>query len=301
VLGAPRSAVASEEWGTALLATAGEGLGAATTLDLPGLASARCVLLLGPNMGGKSTYLRTAAQCVVLAQVGAFVPAAEARMGVTDAIFCRVGASDDLAGHRSTFRVEMEEMGDILLNATSSSLVVVDEVGRGTAVGDGLALSAAVLEDLCVRVRARTLFATHFPELAAAALPSLLSSSDGEAGVSAAVRAMYMEWVAGAPEAAAAGQEEEEEGGHGRHSILVTHRVRLHPIHAAAASGMGVEELVALLGTSVSHGLSVAAHAGLPPRVVHRASHILSSLQRANVPAAWARAVMEAASSSPGP
>jgi DNA mismatch repair ATPase MutS len=288
VLGAPPSAVASDAWDAAW-AMEGPQVNGTPTLDLRGLASARCVLLLGPNMGGKSTYLRTAAQAVVLAQVGAFVPASEARMGITDAIFCRVGASDDLAGHRSTFRVEMEEMGEILANATSSSLVIVDEVGRGTAVGDGLALSAAVLEDLSLRVGARTLFATHFPELAAAALPSLLGA-DGGQGVS--VRAMFMEWVPCAP---LAGGEELEEEGERRHSILVTHRVRLHPIHAAAASGMAVADLVALLGTSVSHGLSVAAHAGLPPRVVQRAGHILSSLQKADVPAAWARAVMEAA------
>ena len=125
----------------------------------------RIVLVTGPNMGGKSTYLRQVALIVLLAQIGSFVPARSARIGLVDRIFCRVGAHDDLPGGQSTFMVEMVETATILRQATRRSLVILDEVGRGTATQDGLALARAVLEDLHGRVGARTLFATHFLEL----------------------------------------------------------------------------------------------------------------------------------------
>ncbi|MDW8060675.1 MAG: DNA mismatch repair protein MutS [Thermomicrobium sp.] len=125
----------------------------------------RIALVTGPNMGGKSTYLRQVALIVVLAQIGSFVPAAYARIGLVDRIFCRVGAHDDLPGGQSTFMVEMIETATILRQATRRSLVVLDEVGRGTATQDGLAIARAVLEDLHSRIGARTLFATHFLEL----------------------------------------------------------------------------------------------------------------------------------------
>jgi DNA mismatch repair protein MutS len=127
----------------------------------------RLLLVSGPNMGGKSTYLRQVALITLLAQVGSFVPAREARVGLVDRIFSRVGAQDDLAGGASTFMVEMLETATILHQATPRSLVILDEVGRGTSTHDGLAIARAVLEDLHGRVGARTLFATHYLELAA--------------------------------------------------------------------------------------------------------------------------------------
>jgi DNA mismatch repair protein MutS len=123
------------------------------------------VVLTGPNMGGKSTYLRQVALIVLLAQAGSFVPAREAEIGVVDRIFTRVGASDDLARGESTFMVEMIETANILRHATPASLVILDEVGRGTATFDGLSLAWAVAEYLHERVRAKTLFATHYHEL----------------------------------------------------------------------------------------------------------------------------------------
>uniref|UniRef100_A0A7C5RTX2 DNA mismatch repair protein MutS n=1 Tax=Thermomicrobium roseum TaxID=500 RepID=A0A7C5RTX2_THERO len=125
------------------------------------------LLVTGPNMGGKSTYLRQVALIVLLAQIGSFVPAQRARIGLVDRIFSRIGAHDDLPGGQSTFLVEMIETATILHQATRRSLVILDEVGRGTATQDGLAIARAVLEDLHDRVGARTLFATHFLELTA--------------------------------------------------------------------------------------------------------------------------------------
>ncbi len=125
----------------------------------------RILLVTGPNMGGKSTYLRQVALIVLLAQIGSFVPARAARIGLVDRIFTRVGAQDDLASGASTFLVEMMETAQILHQATRRSLVILDEVGRGTGTQDGLAIARAVLEDLHDRVGARTLFATHYLEL----------------------------------------------------------------------------------------------------------------------------------------
>ena len=122
-------------------------------------------LLTGPNMAGKSTYLRQNALIVILAQMGAYVPAESAEIGVVDKVFSRVGASDDLARGRSTFMVEMVEVATILNNATAHSLVILDEVGRGTATYDGLSLAWAVVEYLHDKVKARALFATHYHEL----------------------------------------------------------------------------------------------------------------------------------------
>ena len=123
------------------------------------------LLITGPNMGGKSTYLRQAALIVIMAQIGSFVPANEARLPLVDRIFTRIGASDNLARGRSTFLVEMSEVAAILNTATSSSLVLLDEVGRGTATFDGLSIAWAVVEHLHEHARPRTLFATHYHEL----------------------------------------------------------------------------------------------------------------------------------------
>ncbi|MBE3589425.1 MAG: DNA mismatch repair protein MutS [Firmicutes bacterium] len=130
-------------------------------------AEGRFLLLTGPNMAGKSTYARAAALCVLLAQAGSFVPASHARIGLADAIFTRIGASDDLAAGESTFMREMVETSRILRHATERSLVVVDEIGRGTSTYDGLAIAWAVAEDLILRVKARTVFTTHYQELTA--------------------------------------------------------------------------------------------------------------------------------------
>jgi len=139
----------------------------------------RICLLTGPNMAGKSTFLRQNALLVVLAQAGLFVPADSARLGLVDRLFSRVGAADDLAGGRSTFMVEMTETASILNLAGPRSLVVLDEVGRGTATWDGLAIAWAVLEALHDRIRCRTIFATHFHELTALAgkLPELVPAT----------------------------------------------------------------------------------------------------------------------------
>jgi DNA mismatch repair protein MutS len=123
------------------------------------------LLITGPNMGGKSTYLRQAALIVLMAQMGSFVPARQAKLPITDRIFTRIGASDNLARGRSTFLVEMSEVATILHHATPSSLVLLDEVGRGTATFDGLSIAWAVVEHLQKNTRARTLFATHYHEL----------------------------------------------------------------------------------------------------------------------------------------
>ncbi len=123
------------------------------------------LLITGPNMGGKSTYLRQAALIILMAQIGSFVPARQAKLPITDRIFTRIGASDNLARGRSTFLVEMSEVAVILNHATPSSLVLLDEVGRGTATFDGLSIAWAVVEHLQKHIRARTLFATHYHEL----------------------------------------------------------------------------------------------------------------------------------------
>jgi len=128
-------------------------------------ASGRILLVTGPNMAGKSTYLRQNALIAVLAQMGAFVPARLARLGLVDRLFSRVGAADDLARGRSTFMVEMVETAAILNQATAKSLVILDEIGRGTATYDGLSIAWATIEHLHERTRCRALFATHFHEL----------------------------------------------------------------------------------------------------------------------------------------
>ncbi|HEX8982781.1 MAG TPA: DNA mismatch repair protein MutS [Ktedonobacterales bacterium] len=134
--------------------------------DLNDDAPTRAMLLTGPNMAGKSTYLRQVALLTLMAQIGSFVPAQYARIGLVDRIFARVGAEDDLARGLSTFMLEMVETAFILRHATERSLVVLDEVGRGTSSADGLAIAQAVIERLCAVTGARTLFATHYHELA---------------------------------------------------------------------------------------------------------------------------------------
>jgi len=128
--------------------------------------NAQILLLTGPNMAGKSTYMRQVALCVILAQMGGFVPCAEARIGVVDRIFTRIGAADALSRGESTFMVEMKETANILHHATARSLILLDEVGRGTSTFDGISIAWAVAESLHdAAARPRTLFATHYHEL----------------------------------------------------------------------------------------------------------------------------------------
>jgi DNA mismatch repair protein MutS len=146
----------------------------------------RLLIITGPNMAGKSTYIRQVALLVLLAQTGSFLPAEEATIGLVDRIFTRVGAADELTAGLSTFMLEMVETANILNNATGRSLVILDEVGRGTSTCDGLALAWAICEHLALRVRCRALFATHYHELT-----ELESILDGTTNLNVAVR----EWA----------------------------------------------------------------------------------------------------------
>ncbi|HWD39137.1 MAG TPA: DNA mismatch repair protein MutS [Fimbriimonas sp.] len=200
---------------------------------------ARTLILTGPNMAGKSTYLRQTAMIALLAQIGSFVPANSATMGLCDRIFARIGAKDELALGQSTFMVEMIESANILNHATERSLVILDEVGRGTSTYDGLAIAWAMVEHLA-GVGAKTLFATHYHQLNALAdqLPRV-------ANYRVAVQEIGDE-------------------------VVWTHRV---------LPG----------GTDRSYGIHVAKMAGVPPRVLQRASEILGELeQTSNAPKAIA-------------
>ena len=192
-------------------------------------------LLTGPNMAGKSTFLRQVAILVLMAQIGSFVPASRARLGVVDKMFSRIGASDDLAAGQSTFMVEMLETAAILNQATPRSLVILDEVGRGTSTHDGLSIAQACMEFLHDAIGCRTLFATHFHELADAA----------EAMEHAVCMAM--------------------DAAPGRFEEMFAYKVM--PGRAGQ-----------------SHGLKVAARAGIPPSVLRRAAVLLEHHTGSTVP-----------------
>ena len=147
-------------------------------------------VLTGPNMAGKSTYIRQTALIALLAQIGSFVPASEAKIGIVDRVFTRIGSADDIGRNSSTFMVEMIEIANILNNATARSLVVLDEVGRGTSTFDGLALAWAIVEHLHEKIRARTLFATHYHQLT-----DLATRLKGVCNMNVAVREWHDEIV----------------------------------------------------------------------------------------------------------
>jgi DNA mismatch repair protein MutS len=208
--------------------------------DLQLTGDTRLLLITGPNMAGKSTVLRQVAILSLLAQIGSYVPAAKAHLGLTDRIFSRVGASDNLAQGQSTFMVEMMETARILRQATRKSLVILDEIGRGTSTFDGLALAWAVVEDLCGRGRKpdskdqggiRTLFATHYHELT-----QLEGKLPGLRNVNIAVK----EW---------------------RGDIIFLRRLVPGP-------------------SDRSYGIEVARLAGVPGKVVQRAKDVLAGLEK---------------------
>jgi DNA mismatch repair protein MutS len=181
---------------------------------------ARVLIITGPNMAGKSTYVRQVALLVLLAQTGSFVPAKSMRFGLADRIFARVGASDEIARGQSTFMVEMTEAANILNNATQRSLVVLDEIGRGTSTFDGLSLAWAITEHLANTIRARTLVATHYHEMTE--LAELLK---GVRNYNVAVR----EWP---------GDAEHEEGIVFLHKIVPGGTDKSYGLHVARLAGV---------------------------------------------------------------
>ena len=205
----------------------------------------RFLLVTGPNMSGKSTYMRQAALVTLLAQIGSFVPADSARIGLVDGIYTRVGALDELAGGRSTFMVEMEELSNILHSATADSLVILDEVGRGTATYDGISIAWAATEYLHNEVGAFTLFATHYHELTTLAeeLPR--------------VENVHVA-VAGEPDAEADGETADGE---------------------TAGEGVTFLRTIEPGPTDRSYGVHVADLAGVPDPVVDRAGEVLRRLR----------------------
>jgi DNA mismatch repair protein MutS len=203
-----------------------------------GVPEATMHLITGPNMAGKSTYIRQVALLVLMAQAGAFVPAKAATVGVVDRIFTRVGAADDLAGGQSTFMVEMTETANILHHATEQSLVILDEIGRGTSTLDGLALAWAIAEFLAFTTKARTLFATHYHELTELAETNPGEGGGGGGGGVANYNVLVREW---------------------EDQIIFMHRI---------APGQADK----------SYGVHVARLAGVPRSVITRARQLMNQL-----------------------
>jgi len=239
-----------------------------TRLDL---VREQIALITGPNMAGKSTYIRQVALLALLAHTGSFLPAASARVDLLDRIFTRIGASDDLARGQSTFMVEMSETANILNNASRRSLVILDEIGRGTSTFDGLSLAWSIVEHLHHQVGAKTLFATHYHEL------TELGSTPAEAQ-SSKLKAQTL----GTREVAGAEQLET------RNSKLETspRLARVRNYHVAVREWN--EQLIFLRkvqpgATDKSHGIQVARLAGVPKPVIDRAKDILRVLEEAEL------------------
>jgi DNA mismatch repair protein MutS len=230
--------------------------------DLALDAAGRMLIITGPNMGGKSTYMRQTALIAVLAHIGSFVPATRAELGPLDRIFTRIGAADDLAGGRSTFMVEMTETANILHNATAQSLVLMDEIGRGTSTFDGLSLAWAVARHLAASVRAFTLFATHYFEITALAAEvdgcanaHLDATEHGEALV-------FLHAVKPGPASRSYGLTVAQLAGVPRHVVMAARRyMAALEARRAAAAPTGPQAELPLFGTPET---DFAATGGLP-------------------------------------
>ncbi|GIL42503.1 hypothetical protein Vafri_465, partial [Volvox africanus] len=253
----------------------------------------RCLIVTGPNMGGKSCYTRTAALLVVMAQVGSYVPAASLELTVFDGVYTRMGASDNILLGRSTFFEEMSDTAGLLATATPRSLVVLDELGRGTATHDGVAVAEAVLNYLLAASGCLTLFVTHYPQLAEA-----VRTWPG------VVKACHMSYLRedsnlGEPAEVAGGaggdteMADGEDDGGGGDTVTVRH----------AVSGPGHVPKITFLyklcesAADESFGLNVAQMAGLPPSVLRRAAEMAKRMrQRQERSAAAAAATVEVVS-----
>jgi DNA mismatch repair protein MutS len=212
--------------------------------DLDGPAQ-QIMLITGPNMAGKSTYIRQVALLSLLAHTGAFLPAAEARIDLLDRIFTRIGAADDLARGQSTFMVEMSETANILNNASRRSLVILDEIGRGTSTFDGLSLAWSIVEHLHNQVGAKTLFATHYHEL------TELGSGPEPSASSSAVRLSRTRNF---------------------HVAVREYNDQIIFLRKVVAGG-----------TDKSYGIQVARLAGVPKGVIDRSKEILRVLEEAEL------------------
>lgn len=211
----------------------------------------RCFLLTGPNMGGKSTFLRQIGLITILSQIGAFVPAERATIGLVDRVFARLGASDNLLEGESTFMVEMREAAVILANATPQSLVLIDEIGRGTSTADGEALAQAILEWVVYKAQSRTLFATHFRKLTALADNSSSYNSSFDEVPVEPVTTQVSARVAPIANISVGSVEYEGE-------VVFTHSIQSGPANA-------------------SYGVEVARMAGLPDPLIARARELINS------------------------
>ena len=219
---------------------------------------ARVIILTGPNMSGKSVFVRQVALIVLMAQVGSFVPAREAHIGLADRIFTRVGASDDIAQGRSTFLVEMSETSHILRHATPRSLIVLDEVGRGTSTYDGISLAWAIAEEIHNVIGAKTLFATHYHEL------TQLESSTAIVEYGGAVRnyTMAVKELPAAPRI-----------------LSGVPRISRDAVEGPVGGGVVFLRQVIPGRAEKSFGIHVARLAGLPARVIERAEEVLHGLE----------------------
>jgi DNA mismatch repair protein MutS len=248
------------------------------------LTPARQMLLItGPNMGGKSTYMREVAIIVLLAHCGSFVPAARARIGPVDQIFPRIGAADDLAGGRSTFMVEMTEAAYILHHATPQSLVLMDEIGRGTSTYDGLALAGAIARHLVEKCRCYTLFATHYFELTELAVRLREVANVHFDAVEHKDHIVFLHSVEEGPANQSYGLQVAQLAG-----------VPANVIRAARRNLQELEEKAAMAGPQRDLFANLAAPPGPEPEFAQRQEHaILSALRASDPDALTPRAALE--------